>query len=282
MFRQKKFPQKAVTTKIVPARQLAGLTSVMLGWWAIATQGKCKVEAAALTFFTLLALVPIVLLLSKLIQLLPNALIDIQSIEDLVLALFIPESALLIREFLTSFSSQAHSITYASIPMLILSVLGLMLQLSQALNSIFAFRPRKFYWQFLFALLSLLFGPTLLSLMFSVTAWIRQLAFIGWVPWGLGAEIIGFIANMLVASCVFVVIPSRSLPARLALLGGALLTLGQITLHAIFYSVLGSLVNYEMLYGVFAAIPLFLVWVYSCWFMVLLVASFLQSIRTRH
>jgi len=240
----------------------------------------CKVHAAALTFFTLLALAPLLVLLAKLVSVLPNAASDIQQAQELLFEVLVPESADLIRSHLEGFGGRANAITLAGVPMLMISVLALMLQLEKVLCGIFAMKRRKLVLQILFAILSLLFGPVVLSLLFSIAAWMKQLAIIGWLPWGLGTEIISLGVQGLIASIFFVLVPSHRLPLDLAFCGGLLLVLGQNGLRLGFTKILGSIANYEVVYGFFAAIPLFLLWVYFCWMLLLLIAVLLQTLRT--
>ena len=248
-------------------------------WFKDIVEHNCKVEAAALTFFTLLALVPLFLLLAKLVSVVPDQAAYVRQVQQFLLDLLVPESAGIVKEYLNRFASRVNAITIASLPMLLISILVLMLQLEKVLTGIFAMKRRKFLLQLTFCLISIVFGPIVLMLLFSIAAWVKQLFFIGWISWELGTDIISLALQWLLSSMFFILVPARRLPFDLVFLGGLLLVTTQNGLRIGFTRVLGSITNYEMVYGIFAAIPLFLLWIYLCWLLLLIIAVLLQTLR---
>ncbi len=68
------------------------------------------------------------------------------------------------------------------------------------------------------------------------------------------------------------------MPARHALAGGILAALVFEVMKSVFASYIRAVPTYRLVYGAFAAIPIFLLWLYLSWLVVLLGAEFTASL----
>ena len=77
---------------------------------------------------------------------------------------------------------------------------------------------------------------------------------------------------------VYRIIPNRPVPARHALAGGIVAALVFEAMKSAFAAYIRVVPTYQLVYGAFAAVPIFLVWVYLSWLVVLFGAEFTAAL----
>jgi membrane protein len=90
---------------------------------------------------------------------------------------------------------------------------------------------------------------------------------------GILRQPVALIVDWAAFTFVYAVVPARRVPFRLALVGGALAALAfEIAKHG-FTFYITHVQTYQLVYGALAALPLFLVWIYLSWVIVLVGAA---------
>ena len=78
------------------------------------------------------------------------------------------------------------------------------------------------------------------------------------------------ILTTLAFSLLFRVVPNRHVPLRHAVIGGVVAAMAFETMNRIFAYYIAHFPSYKLVYGAFASIPVFLLWIYLSWLTVLL------------
>ena len=236
-------------------------------------------NAAALTFTTLLSLVPLMTVILAVFSAFPIADKVSEAIQDFLFQNFVPTSGEVVRRYLQNFSDKASRLTGAGFALLIIVALLLMANIDRALNSIWEVRRQRsplnqfvVYW----AILSI--GPLLIGVRVVATSYGVSLPVLSdAAASGVGRRLLGLtplLASVLGFSLIYALVPNRRVSLRHAIYGGALAA-GLFELAKWSFAwYLTSFPTYEAIYGALATIPIFLVWIYLSWLVVLFGAEF--------
>ncbi|POZ60779.1 YihY family inner membrane protein [Chromobacterium alticapitis] len=239
--------------------------------------------SGSLTFTTLLALVPLFTIALTVISAFPVFSEYSTRFKILLLSTLVPEFAgKVITVYMRQFADNAEKLTAAGIVMLGVTALMLMSTIERTFNAIWGVRRGRpwlqqsmVYWTVL-TLGPLVLGGSLLSWrwLFKATRFEKNMPLLADV-----VEVGGTIVlTALVLSLLYRIVPNRFVPFRHAV-AGALATsvLLEIT-KTVFGFYIGQVANYQLVYGAFASIPIFLLWVYCLWLVVLAGAVFTSAL----
>lgn len=232
--------------------------------------------AAALSFATLLGLVPMVVLAASLIDHLPFAGAIGKALEEFLLANLLPERAgAVIAKVMSRFAGRAEQVTMIGILALSATALMQMLTIEHAFNEIWRIRAaRPLHRRLTMHILALILGPLLFGASLAVTTYLVG-ASLGLVsePLWLTKAVFGVLSFLSVASLFGLLywgVPNRSVAKSHAAIGGTLAAAGFLGLQRLFGLYVVKFPAYTMVYGAFSAIPIFLIWLYASWTVVLI------------
>ena len=245
-------------------------------------------RAAALTYTTLFALVPLMTVIYAVLSLLPSLQQGSGEIEALLMANLMPAFGDTLIGYLHQFSQQAQKLTVVGIILLMVTAFMMLRTIENTFNQIWQLPGgRKGLSSFLlyWAILSL--GPLMLSAGFAVRSYIASLGLWedGWVPTSgtiaLGL-IVPYVFSFLAFTLIYWAIPNCSISLKHAAIGGALASFLFELGKEIFSSATTFFPSYQLIYGAFAAVPLFLLWLYVSWSVILFAAEvvYLQGIES--
>ncbi len=246
--------------------------------------------AGSLTFTTVLSLVPLFAVALALFTAFPLFRQFRDAFEDYLLASLLPPAmSENILNYINQFAAKASRLTAVGGVFLFLGALSVMLTIDTALNQIWRVRrPRPLLHRVLIYWAALTLGPLLLGLSLWASSWLASSSagLIAQVPLALDlALLLGpILLTALALSGLFMLVPNR--PVRwLDAFAGALLAAVIFELMKIgFAYYVTRFPTYNRIYGAFAVLPLFLLWVYLSWLVLLLgatVSALLPSLRTR-
>ena len=237
-------------------------------------------NAAALTYTTLFAVVPLMTVAYTALSMFPQAQEFSGVVERFVFEKFVPSSGAQLLAQLQAFSDQARSLTFLGVAFLFVTAYLLLVNVEEVFNQIWGVAEQRrgvarfaLYWSVL------TFGPPALGAAIAVSSLVLSvplLNHLGGLPLRAGVlSILPWVISGTAFTFVFYAVPNC--PVRLVhALAGGLLTM--IALHsalALFAFVMRES-SFEVIYGTFAAVPLFLSWMYLCWSLVLLGALFVK------
>ncbi len=232
--------------------------------------------AGSLTFTTVISLVPLLAVGLSLFTAFPAFHHLQQHLQQrLAGAVLPPRVGATILGYLNGFAARAAGLGIAGVAGLALSAVSLMLTVDRALNTIwYAARPRPLGQRMLLYWAAVTLGPLLLGSALAASAAVLATRN-GWlhhVPGGSAALLTGC-SWLLVAfglAALYRFAPNADVRWRDALGGGALAALGFGLAGRVFAWYVGSAGNFTAVYGAFAALPVFLLWIYCSWMVVLL------------
>ena len=232
-------------------------------------------SAAALSFTTLLALVPMVAVAFALISQFSFASGLSLALEKFLLATLLPDKAgVLIGKYLGQFAHRSDQVTVIGMVALAITALMQMLTIERAFNAIWRIgQHRPFIRRVTMHTVALLLGPIIFG------AALLALTFIATTSLGLVDEplwIKAFINKGLsfgFAMALFAVlywrVPNTEVHPGHALLGGIVAAAGFTALQKLFALYIVKLPSFTILYGAFSIVPVFLIWVYASWSVIL-------------
>jgi membrane protein len=188
-------------------------------------------------------------------------------------------SAAFLQRFINSAASKAAG--SASFLLLMISAGTLLRQLDASLNGIWAVtRTRPLLVSIGLYGLLLLIGPVLVGISLSGTAGIRNLLVYLQAPFSRQAIALGSaMISVLVFALIYQFAPHAPVRFRSALAGGLVGGLGwELAKHS--YAGVARLgFNYNPVYGSLSAVPLFLMWIYVSWWLVLFGARLAYAVE---
>lgn len=237
---------------------------------------RCPQVAGSLTYTTLLAIVPLVTVSLALFGNFP-AFKDLgDALSGFIQNNILPERAgRIVTTYALQFSEKAAQLTLIGTIMLVVTVLLLLHTIDSVFNDIWGVRtPRPLLTRLTVYWVALTVGP--FALAGSIFATGRLVA--------TSAELIGHSARTGMFSTLIVpfamlavlfaflyyAVPNHPIRALHACMGGVVAAAAFMAMQRLFGTFVAGLPTYTLVYGTFAALPIFLVWLYMSWIVVLL------------
>ena len=249
--------------------------------WKHFQEDRCLEEAASLSYTSLLAMVPLLAVVFGIISAFPVFNEWSTNLQDFIFDNLLPATGEQIVPYINTFLDSISSLTLPGTIMLIVTALLLMVRIEVALNRIWRVNRNRtvvnrivMYW----AVLTL--GPILIAAAVALSA--QQLLGLLGMEGGVspGVHRVGiFLLSWLVFSLFFVLVPNRRVHIKHALIGAFLSTV-LFELAKWGFVAFISNANYNVIYGALATVPIFLLWLYIVWNVVLFGASLAASLTT--
>ncbi|MFY0701482.1 MAG: YihY family inner membrane protein [Bermanella sp.] len=245
-------------------------------------------KAAELTFVTLFAIVPLMASGYVMLTWFPQYSSLIDTFHDFIFQHFVPASGDAIQGYLSDFSQQAKKLTWIGLIILLFSALSLMMTIERSFNQIWRVKSIRVGRRVLFYWLVIVLGPVFLSVAFLLSSYLlssqlwvdhvdsvfhfNELLF-KWLP---------FLISMIALTGMYYFLPSSQVRLKHALAGGFF---GAICLEICkigFVKMVSFSPSYQLIYGAFAVVPLFLLWIFVAWCVVLLGAELVRAMPFIH
>ena len=235
-------------------------------------------NAAALTYTTLLSLVPLMTVTLAVFSAFPVADRVYLLIQDFLFENFVPTSGEVLQQYLSEFSAKASRLTGTGAAFLVVVALLMMANIDRALNAIWEVKAQRgFASKFLIYWAVLSLGPVLIGASVLVTSYIVSLPVLSEATSSsVGRRLLGLtpvVASATAFTMLYAVVPNRRIRLPHAFTGGLVAALLFEGAKRAFGFYITQFPTYEAIYGALATIPIFLVWLYLSWILVLLGAE---------
>ena len=247
----------------------------------------CQKSAAALTYMTLFALVPLLMVFYAVFSLVPAFATVGEQLQDALFANLLPESSHSVRDYLQSFSEQARNLTLPGMGMLFVTAFLMLTNIEKNFNTIWGVtRARSGLMKILryWAVLSI--GPLLLAITMAMSTYMLSLKLvvheydpIGLVP--LLFKLLPLLIMTFVFTLLFSAVPNCRVPIKYAWIGGFVTAVCFETVKGLFGKFVAN-TSFELIYGAFAVVPLFLIWINLLWMIVLSGAILVRTLAERN
>ena len=238
---------------------------------------RCREQAGSLTYTTLFAVVPMLTVFLVIISSIKALEPARQQLQQLIYSNFLPKTTIAFDKVLTAFTDKSNNLTVIGILFLFVTTVMMLTSIENVFNRIWRVREKRGgmigfmrYW----TIISL--GPIILGSAFVLSSTVASMnllsshlagyevdgAFLLWV--------ISFTLSILGFFILYWTIPNRSVPIKAALFAGIFSASVFELLKNLFGYIMSNFTSYEIIYGAFAALPIFLLWIFLSWNIVLL------------
>ncbi len=233
----------------------------------------CLARAGTLTYTTLFAIVPTMTVTYVVLSLFPEFATVGEQIQNYIFRNFVPGSGELVYEKLMEFSANTRNLTWLSFGFLFVTAFMMLVTMETTFNRIWQVPQARrgvhrilTYWTVLTLTPTLIVGGVLISVYVRALPVLLELN-----DFGLGSVLLAELPKLLsvaVFTVLYYAVPNYDVPFRHAFIGGIITTIGfQLTMWV--FGALLPTFSFSVIYGAFAAIPVFLVWIYLVWVLVL-------------
>lgn len=237
---------------------------------------RCPQVAGSLTFTTLLALVPLVTVSLALFSNFPAFTTLAEALATFLQKEILPElTAQIVTTYALQFSEKAAQLTLIGTTLLIVTVLLLLHTVDNVFNDIWGVhKPRPMLTRLAVYWVALTLGPIAVAGSIFATG---KLVATSMALIGSHADVSAFSAMLApltllgtLFSFLYFATPNHPVKLVHALAGGFAAALAFLLMQRLFGLFIARFPTYTLVYGTFAALPIFLVWLYLSWVVVLL------------
>ncbi len=237
----------------------------------------CRDRAAALTYTTMLSLIPMLTVFVVVLSTIPALAPALNKIQDTLYGYLLPESSSAITQYLNEFSEKSANLTIIGVIFLFVTSIMMLSSIEEAFNKIWRVSNLRGgaiglmrYWM----VISL--GPLFMGAAFALSSAITSIDllnsnFAGYsIDWSVWLKVTALALTLFAFTFMYWMIPNRKVPIRNAALAGLFAGVLFVLLKMVFGFFMKNFTSYELIYGAFAALPVFLLWIYLSWNIVLL------------
>ena len=252
----------------------------------------CFAAAGALSYTTLVSLVPLGVIALGILSAFPNFVTVRQELLALVFSNFVPQISEQAAWWFQYFAESAAQATAIGIVGIAATGVLLLATVEDQLNALWRVTTPRPWGQRVVAYWTLMtLGPLLVGMSLTLSTYldtaarragldpqaIAQLAS-GWPHFF--ARLVPFVLELVACSLLYCVIPNCAVRWRDGAVGAAVAAILIEILKIGFAIYIGTMSSYQTVYGALAAIPIFLLWMYVSWMAVLLGAVVAANLPT--
>ncbi len=244
----------------------------------------CLNSAGTLAYTTLLSIVPLFAVVFSVMTAFPVFEAFSGRIQDWLFDNLVPATGEVVQDYIQQFASRAAGLTAAGLIGVIAAAILMMSAIDKAMNRIWRVEKRRsavqsfmVYWTVITVGPFLVASSLVLSSYLVALAEFTDVTDVSTVQQRL-LTITPFVGVVLAFTFLYAAVPNRRVPVLHALAGAVFAAaLFEVAKYG-FALFVTTVPTYEAVYGALAALPIFLIWIYVCWVVVLLGAEFTQSI----
>jgi membrane protein len=252
--------------------------------WQRFIDDKCFETAGALSYTTLVSLVPLIVASLAIFAAFPAFANARGMLIDFMFKNFVPAAGERVQEYLDGFATNASKLTGISILVMFFSALSMMVSIEDRMNRIWRVqRQRGWVSRLLLYWAALTLGPVLVVGGIALASFATALPLLNDAAntLNLKERLVGalpFVVTFLTLMLIYMVVPNRRVHWRNAAIGALI---GAILFEIArwgFARFIHHAHTYQEIYGAIAALPIFLLWIYLSWVIVILCASIAASV----
>ncbi len=268
-----------------PGRGIGRYLGILFGEFQ---RDQCLIRAAGLAFATLLALVPLSALLFSLFSALGTFNDLLERFQAFLLTQLLPGSQQEIMGYIRGFVQNTRALGVVGLLFFLATAVLLLNTVQNAFNAVWGSRERRNSFHRLVTYASILIvGSFLLSIGLNLTGMIRSLLAIEAVA-GINRSLsfltaaVPFVFIFLALLLMISLIPSGRVHGSSALVGAAAGVVLWELARRLFFLWITYVLRMSVVYGSLAVVPIFLIWLYVAWSVVLLALEIAYVHQNRH
>lgn len=238
---------------------------------------RCREQAGSLTYTTLFAVVPMLTVFLVIISSIKALEPARQQLQQLIYSNFLPNTTIAFDKALNAFTEKSSNLTVIGVLFLFFTTVMMLTSIETVFNRIWRVKETRGgilgfmrYW----TIISL--GPIVLGSAFVISSTLASMNVLSnnFAGYELdGAFILWSISFSLSILGFFILnwtIPNRNVPIKAAFIAGLFSAVVFELLKNLFGFTMSNFTSYQIVYGAFAAVPIFLLWIFLSWNIVLL------------
>lgn len=246
--------------------------------------------AKSLTYTSLFAVVPLLTLTLAILSAFPSFRVFSEQVQAMLFDRLLPSSSQQLQDYLAMFAGQAAQLTWVGAVMLLVTAYLMLVNIESHFNNIWGVhRLRQGLASFLLYWCVLSLGPLLLGLGFAISSYLTSLALFQRVTamtghFGANAVLLQLFPSLLTVGAftlLYTAVPNCPVRVRHSLVGAIVVAAAFATLKWLF-GFFVTTASYQLVYGTFAALPVFLLWLYVCWVVILFGANLVHALPLWH
>lgn len=247
-------------------------------------QDRCFEASGNLAFATVLSIIPVTIIMVSILSNFNDISVASDKVEEFLLENLVPSAAENVINFLPELKDTTKRITTWSLLFLLATAVLLLRSIDDAINTIWKHDPAfKKSFRLHYYVLVIILSPVLLGLSLSLTSIFNYLPKID-VDFALpftGYYLLALIPvalNTVAFTLLYKFSPQKYVAIKYARIGGFVAAiLFEIAKHT-FSLYIASFPNYQIIYGALSFIPIFLLWIYISWAIILFGAEISHSV----
>ena len=238
---------------------------------------RCREQAGSLTYTTLFAVVPMLTVFLVIISSIKALEPARQQLQQLIYSNFLPKTTIAFDKAFNAFTDKSSNLTIIGILFLFVTTVMMLTSIETVFNRIWRVRETRGgivgfmrYW----TIISL--GPILLGSAFVISSAVASLTVLSdnFVGYEVNGKFIFWCISFALTVLGFFIlnwtIPNRRVPIKATLITNVFSAIVFELLKNLFGYIMSNFTSYEIVYGAFAAVPIFLLWIFLSWNIVLL------------
>lgn len=247
-------------------------------------QNKIAISAGYLTYSTMLAIVPLIMVVFSVFTFFPIFHEATELLKDFIYDNFAPNAGHMVEEYIELFVSNSKKMGLISIVGLFVVAVMLISSIDQSLNDIWHnTRKRSIFISFLLYTLILIFAPIFAGMSIAISTYVMSfeifsesgmLSFshylLKYVPFGL---------IWLLFTFVYKIVPNTKVKCKHAAIGALFAAIFFTLGKQAFIWYVTTFPSYQAIYGALAVLPIMIVWIHLSWQVVLLGGQFASVLK---
>ncbi|MBD1576023.1 MULTISPECIES: virulence factor BrkB family protein [Vibrio] len=243
---------------------------------------RLAVNAGYMAYITLLSLVPLTTVVVTALSKFPVFEGISNQVQEFIFSNFVPAAGDAMKDALNSFISNTAKMTAIGGVFVFITAMLLISTIDKNLNFIWRVkRKRRLVYSFSMYWMVLTLGPLFIGSSLALTSYITSTQFLSSEVLNLVYRLLPMLLSASAFFGLYLLVPNIKVRIFHAL-GGALVAglLFELSKKG-FAFYITAFPSYQLIYGALAAIPILFVWVYLCWFIVLIGAEVTASLGER-
>lgn len=248
----------------------------------------CSKTAASLAYSTLLAIVPLMLISLSIASKVPAFSHVVNSVQQFILINFVTGAAGSLVHYLNEFMNQVTRLSWTNIIAFTITGLLLLYNMVIAFNNVWRVPMtwhRHFTLRFLFYFSILLLAPLMLAVLLLIISYVSSLSLFS------NNYFHNMIANPLILMSPYLaafitfsffnwMVPTCPVKLRYAVISGFISMILFELIKYLFTWYIRVFPTYKLIYGALASIPIFFIWIYLSWVVILIGAILCKGLHT--
>ena len=256
-------------------------------FWQRFNQNKLAQAAGYLTYSTMLAIVPLIMVVFSIFSAFPVFNEVTGALKEFIFTNFAPSASDMVGQYIDEFVNNSKKMSAVGIISLIVVALMLINSIDRTLNSIWQDTgTRPIFTSFAIYWLILTLGPLLVGVSIAASTYVKAM-FESAACFSFGLKLLSFVpflSTWFIFTMIYMVVPNKKVSikhsAAGALIAAVFFTLGK---QAFAWYIM-TFPSYQLIYGAMATLPIMLLWIQLSWTVVLLgaqLAAVLAEVRSK-